>query len=170
MGEGAAEHGTAKSRRGPEVFSPLTSLTWVSLQKYMNDCEEILNNLLDEMNAAAYCFVGNLRECARSHCNTSGVVIQKNISRIGQDQTRLQEARCGIEGLLQESDPFRFIEVRWRGVGWRLRSVGTPPLTACVCVFPGVQDHRKTVKWRPGRTPDPRPQTPPPAPPEPSRV
>uniref|UniRef100_A0A3Q0RJR6 Uncharacterized protein n=1 Tax=Amphilophus citrinellus TaxID=61819 RepID=A0A3Q0RJR6_AMPCI len=70
------------------------------------------NKLDIEMKVKVLSFIGRLRECARAHCDINGPTIQKNISRIGQDQARLHEVRCGIESLNQENDPFRFIEVR----------------------------------------------------------
>uniref|UniRef100_H3C173 Uncharacterized protein n=1 Tax=Tetraodon nigroviridis TaxID=99883 RepID=H3C173_TETNG len=79
-------------------------------KKYMEDCEGILNGLCEEMKTAVLSFTSTLRECTRTHCDTNGLAIQKNISKISQDQTRLLEARCGIEALMQETDPFRFIE------------------------------------------------------------
>ncbi|CAJ1085907.1 E3 ubiquitin/ISG15 ligase TRIM25 isoform X1 [Xyrichtys novacula] len=79
-------------------------------KKFMDNSEQGLNKLGDELKAKVHCFVGRLRECTRSHCDTNGPAIQKNISRICQDQARLQEVRCGLESLMQENDPFRFIE------------------------------------------------------------
>ncbi|KAL7375307.1 hypothetical protein ABVT39_015289 [Epinephelus coioides] len=79
-------------------------------KKFMDDSEQCLNRLGEEMKAKVLRFVGRLRECSRTHCDTNGPAIQKNIFRICQDKTRLQEVRCGIESLMQENDPFRFIE------------------------------------------------------------
>ncbi|KAM6895109.1 uncharacterized protein PEZ65_022630 isoform 1-T1 [Lycodopsis pacificus] len=76
----------------------------------MDDSEQCLTRLGEEMKAKVLRFVSRLRACARSHCDANGPTIQKNISRICQDQARLREVRCGIESLAQESDPFRFIE------------------------------------------------------------
>lgn len=78
----------------------------------MEDCERVLNSLCEEMKAAVLSFTATLKECTRMHCDTNGSAIQKNMSRIGQDQARLQDARRGLEGLMQENDPFRFVEVR----------------------------------------------------------
>ncbi|XP_058482050.1 E3 ubiquitin/ISG15 ligase TRIM25 isoform X1 [Solea solea] len=79
-------------------------------KKFLDDSEQCLNNLGDEMEAKVLGFVTRLRDCTRTHGDTNGLAIQKNIFRICQDQARLQEARCGIESLMQESDPFRFIQ------------------------------------------------------------
>ncbi|KAI3375674.1 hypothetical protein L3Q82_003987 [Scortum barcoo] len=77
----------------------------------MDDSEQGLTRLGEEMKAKVLRFVARLRECTRTHSrDTNGPAIQKNISRICQDQARLQEVRCGIESLMQENDPFRFIE------------------------------------------------------------
>ncbi|XP_067436401.1 E3 ubiquitin/ISG15 ligase TRIM25 [Thunnus thynnus] len=79
-------------------------------KKFMDDSEQCLTRLGDEMKAKVLRFITRLRECTRTHCDTNGPAIQKNISRICQDQARLQEVRCGLESLMQENDPFRFIE------------------------------------------------------------
>ncbi|CAK6984128.1 E3 ubiquitin/ISG15 ligase TRIM25 [Scomber scombrus] len=79
-------------------------------KKFMDDSEQCLNRLGEEMKAKVFLFITRLRECTRTHCDTNGPAIQKNISKICQDQARLQEVRCGLESLMQENDPFRFIE------------------------------------------------------------
>ncbi|XP_029382292.1 E3 ubiquitin/ISG15 ligase TRIM25 [Echeneis naucrates] len=79
-------------------------------KKFMDDSEQSMNRLGEEMKDKVLSFVSRLRECTRTHCETNGPAIQKNITRICQDQARLQEARCGFESLMQENDPFRFIE------------------------------------------------------------
>ncbi|XP_042257995.1 E3 ubiquitin/ISG15 ligase TRIM25-like isoform X3 [Thunnus maccoyii] len=79
-------------------------------KKFKDDSEQYLNRLGEEMKAKVLRFINRLRECTRTHCDTNGPAIQKNISRICQDQDRLQEVRCGLESLMQENDPFRFIE------------------------------------------------------------
>ncbi|XP_034532531.1 E3 ubiquitin/ISG15 ligase TRIM25 isoform X2 [Notolabrus celidotus] len=79
-------------------------------RKFMEDSEQGLNKLGDELKTKVHRFIGRMRECTRTHCDTNGPAIQKNISRICQDKARLQEVRCGIESLMQENDPFRFIE------------------------------------------------------------
>ncbi|XP_056298355.1 E3 ubiquitin/ISG15 ligase TRIM25 isoform X4 [Pseudoliparis swirei] len=79
-------------------------------KKFLDDSEQFLARLGEDMKAAMLRFVEQLRECTRSHCSANGPLIEKNISRIGQDQARLREVRCGIEGLVQENDPFRFVE------------------------------------------------------------
>ncbi|XP_070849773.1 E3 ubiquitin/ISG15 ligase TRIM25 [Chaetodon trifascialis] len=79
-------------------------------KRFLEDSEQSLIRLGEEIQAKVPGFVTRLRECTRTHCDTNGPTIQKNISRICQDQARLQEVRCGIESLMQENDPFRFIE------------------------------------------------------------
>nr|XP_040038400.1 E3 ubiquitin/ISG15 ligase TRIM25 isoform X2 [Gasterosteus aculeatus aculeatus] len=89
-------------------------------KKFLDDSEQCLTRLGEEMKAKVHRFVTRLRDCARTHFDTNGPAIQKNISRICQDQARLQEVRCGIEGLLQENDSFRFIEA-YKTTGKRCR-------------------------------------------------
>ncbi|KAM4714351.1 E3 ubiquitin/ISG15 ligase TRIM25 isoform 2-T2 [Anableps anableps] len=79
-------------------------------KKFMDDAEQCLTLLEDEMKTRVQRFILTLREFTRTQCEINGSAIQKNISRICQDQTRLHEVRCGIESLVQESDPFRFVE------------------------------------------------------------
>lgn len=86
-------------------------LVWRLMQKFMDDAEQCLTLLEGEMKTRVQRFILTLREFTRTQCETNGSAIQKNISRICQDQARLHEVRCGIESLMQESDPFRFVEV-----------------------------------------------------------
>lgn len=81
-------------------------------QKCMDDCEHSLAVLSDDIGAKVNQYISRLQECSHTHWNISGSVIKKNISRICQDQVRLQEVCRGIESLMQENDPFSFIEVR----------------------------------------------------------
>uniref|UniRef100_A0A3P8WIA3 Uncharacterized protein n=2 Tax=Cynoglossus semilaevis TaxID=244447 RepID=A0A3P8WIA3_CYNSE len=78
---------------------------------FMDESEQCLNRLGDELRVKVQSFVTRLQQCTHAHSDTNGQAIQKNISRICQDRARLQEARCGIESLMQENDPFLFIEV-----------------------------------------------------------
>ncbi|XP_030018350.1 E3 ubiquitin/ISG15 ligase TRIM25 [Sphaeramia orbicularis] len=89
-------------------------------KKFMDDSEQCLTRLGEEIKAKVLHFIVRMRECSRTHCETNGPAIQKNISRICQDQARLQEVRCGIESLMQENDPFRFIEA-YRTTGKQCR-------------------------------------------------
>lgn len=93
----------------------------VVFQKFMDDCEQVLDSLGEEMKARVLQFLLKLKECSRLHCDTNRSAIQKNISRICQDQSRLQEVRSRIESLMQENDPFRFIEVRWFACLWPIK-------------------------------------------------
>ncbi|KAM4537351.1 E3 ubiquitin/ISG15 ligase TRIM25 isoform 1-T2 [Odontesthes bonariensis] len=79
-------------------------------KKFVDDAEQCLTRLGEEMKAKVLRFITRLRECTHTQCDTNGPAIQKNITRICQDQARLQEVRCGVESLMQENDPFRFIE------------------------------------------------------------
>lgn len=81
-------------------------------QKCMDDCEQSLTVLSEDIGAKVSQYISRLQECSHTHWNISGSVIKKNISRICQDQVRLQEVCRGIESLMQENDPFSFIEVR----------------------------------------------------------
>ncbi|XP_068163784.1 E3 ubiquitin/ISG15 ligase TRIM25 [Antennarius striatus] len=89
-------------------------------KKFMDDSEQGLTRLGEEMTAKVLSFITRLRECTRAHCDTNGPAIQKNIARICQDQARLQEVRCGVESLMQENEPFRFIEA-YKTTGKQIR-------------------------------------------------
>ncbi|XP_029958554.1 E3 ubiquitin/ISG15 ligase TRIM25-like [Salarias fasciatus] len=80
------------------------------LQKFKNYCEQRFIKLGEEIKAKMVLFISRLQEALRFFEAESGLVIQKNISRISEDLTRLREARCSLEALMQENDPFRFIE------------------------------------------------------------
>ncbi|XP_047240880.1 E3 ubiquitin/ISG15 ligase TRIM25 [Girardinichthys multiradiatus] len=89
-------------------------------KKFMDDAEHCLTLLEDEMKSRVQRLILTLREFTRTQCETNGSAIQKNISRICQDQARLNEVRCGIESLLQENDAFRFVEA-YRTTGKQCR-------------------------------------------------
>ncbi|XP_061877743.1 E3 ubiquitin/ISG15 ligase TRIM25-like isoform X2 [Entelurus aequoreus] len=79
-------------------------------EKFLQDSEEHLAALRLALEDKVLGFVGRLMECTRTSCDANGPAIQKNISRIRQDLDRLQKAHGGIQDLLQEKDPFCFIE------------------------------------------------------------
>uniref|UniRef100_A0A3Q4BY14 E3 ubiquitin/ISG15 ligase TRIM25-like n=1 Tax=Mola mola TaxID=94237 RepID=A0A3Q4BY14_MOLML len=81
-------------------------------KKCLDDCEEGLTRLSEEIKAKVLCFITRLQAHTHTHCDTNEHPIQKNISKICQDRARLQEVRCSLENLMQENDPFRFIEVQ----------------------------------------------------------
>ncbi|CAL8326294.1 unnamed protein product [Lota lota] len=79
-------------------------------RKFSEDSEQCLGTLGEELKAKVDCFITQLRGSARGHSDANRRVIQKNLQRVGQDQARLQEVRCGMETLLLENDHFRFIQ------------------------------------------------------------
>ncbi|XP_061619337.1 E3 ubiquitin/ISG15 ligase TRIM25 isoform X2 [Phyllopteryx taeniolatus] len=79
-------------------------------KKFLEDAEGCLARLRQDLEEKVSAFVSRLMQCTRTNCETIGPAIQKNISRICQDLARLREVRCGIKSLVQENDPFRFIE------------------------------------------------------------
>jgi hypothetical protein len=82
------------------------------MQKFSVDSVQCLAALGEELKAKVDGFMGQLRGCAQGHSDSNRRVIQKNLQRVGQDQARLQGVRCGMETLLLENDPFRFIQAR----------------------------------------------------------
>ncbi|CAL8241427.1 unnamed protein product [Merluccius merluccius] len=79
-------------------------------RKFSEDSEQCLGTLGEELKAKVDGFISQLRGSAQGHSDANRRVIQKNLHRVGQDQARLQEVRCGMETLLLENDPFRFIQ------------------------------------------------------------
>ncbi|XP_067117712.1 E3 ubiquitin/ISG15 ligase TRIM25 [Osmerus mordax] len=79
-------------------------------KKFQEDSEERVTALGEVLSERLGTFLASLRECSRSHCSAATPSVQGNQARVGQDQVRLQELRCSIEGLLEEKDPFRFLE------------------------------------------------------------
>jgi len=82
------------------------------MQKFLEDAEQCLATLGEELKAKVDVFVAGLRGSAQDRTDANRRVIQKNLQRVGQDQARLQAVRCGMETLLLENDPFRFIQAR----------------------------------------------------------
>nr|XP_020504445.1 glutamic acid-rich protein-like [Labrus bergylta] len=65
-------------------------------KKFMDDSDQGLARLGDELKAKVLRFVGRLRE--------------RTSPGSARTRPRLQEVRCGIESLMQENDPFHFIQ------------------------------------------------------------
>lgn len=82
------------------------------MQKFLEDAERCLAALGERLRAEMDGFMVQLRDSAQDHADANRRVIQKNLQRVGQDQARLQVVRCGMENLLVETDPFRFIQAR----------------------------------------------------------
>ncbi|KAM6949162.1 E3 ubiquitin/ISG15 ligase TRIM25 [Aplochiton taeniatus] len=79
-------------------------------KRFEEESEQRLTVLAEELKAKVDLFVASLRDSTRSHCGLNGTEIQRNITRIRQDQERLQVVRRGLDSLMQENDPFCFIE------------------------------------------------------------
>ncbi|XP_037118575.1 E3 ubiquitin/ISG15 ligase TRIM25 isoform X1 [Syngnathus acus] len=79
-------------------------------KKFLEDSDACLTRLRQDLEAKVAVFVNRLLECARTNCEAVMPTIQKNITRINQDLTRLWEVHSGIKSLMEERDAFRFIE------------------------------------------------------------
>ncbi|XP_077399396.1 E3 ubiquitin/ISG15 ligase TRIM25 [Vanacampus margaritifer] len=79
-------------------------------KKFIEDSEGCLARLRQDLLEKVSDFISRLMVCARTHCESSGPTIQKNITRICQELSCLSEVRCSVESLIGESDPFLFIE------------------------------------------------------------
>ncbi|KAK2914443.1 hypothetical protein QQF64_029464 [Cirrhinus molitorella] len=77
---------------------------------YRDDTDQHLDAFRETSIAHLDAFLSSLRECLSTYDADQCSGIQQNLSRIAQDQTRLQEAHSGFERLLHESDAFQFIK------------------------------------------------------------
>ncbi|XP_043100686.1 E3 ubiquitin/ISG15 ligase TRIM25 [Puntigrus tetrazona] len=77
---------------------------------YRDDTDQHLEAFRETSIAHLDAFLSSLRESLSAYDGEQCLGIQQNLSRIAQDQTRLQEVRSGFERLLQESDAFQFIK------------------------------------------------------------
>ncbi|XP_016344691.1 uncharacterized protein LOC107690789 [Sinocyclocheilus anshuiensis] len=80
---------------------------------YRDDTDQHLNAFRETSIAHLDAFLCSLRDCISTHHGEQCSGIQQNLSRIAQDQTRLQDVHSGFERLLQESDTFQFIKVHF---------------------------------------------------------
>lgn len=78
--------------------------------KFQEDSEQRVVALGEVLSGRLAGFLSALRECTRSHCSAFGPGVQRNLAKVGQDQARLLELRGSIESLLQQNDPFSFLE------------------------------------------------------------
>ncbi|XP_051555436.1 E3 ubiquitin/ISG15 ligase TRIM25-like isoform X2 [Myxocyprinus asiaticus] len=76
---------------------------------YLDDTDQHLHTFREISIAHLDAFLSSLRECVSTYDVEQCSGLQQNLSRIAQDQTRLQEVHVGLERLLQENDPFQFI-------------------------------------------------------------
>ncbi|KAG1930218.1 probable E3 ubiquitin-protein ligase TRIM8 [Pimephales promelas] len=77
---------------------------------YRDDTEQHLDAFRVTSIAHLDAFLSSLRECVSTYDVEICSGIQQNLSRIAEDQTRLQEVHSGFERLLQENDSFQFIK------------------------------------------------------------
>uniref|UniRef100_A0AAY4DH61 Uncharacterized protein n=1 Tax=Denticeps clupeoides TaxID=299321 RepID=A0AAY4DH61_9TELE len=78
---------------------------------FVDDADQRLAALGDALKAELETFVSGLVECAHGQGSASGQSAEQVLDCIGRDHARLQDVRQAVQGLLQESDPFRFIKV-----------------------------------------------------------
>ncbi|XP_048041305.1 E3 ubiquitin/ISG15 ligase TRIM25 isoform X1 [Megalobrama amblycephala] len=77
---------------------------------YRDDTDQHLDAFRETSIVHLDAFLSSLRECVSTYDSEQCSGIQQNLSRIAQDQTRLQEVHSGFERLLHESDAFQFIK------------------------------------------------------------
>ncbi|XP_012987059.2 E3 ubiquitin/ISG15 ligase TRIM25 isoform X2 [Esox lucius] len=79
-------------------------------KRFLEGCDQRVTALGEVLQVHLASFLANLRDCPRSLGCQAGPNIQRNIARVVQDQSRLQEARGSIQTLVQENDPFCFLQ------------------------------------------------------------
>ncbi|XP_026070567.1 E3 ubiquitin/ISG15 ligase TRIM25-like isoform X1 [Carassius auratus] len=77
---------------------------------YRDDTNQHLDAFRETSVARLDAFLSSLRDCISSRDGEQCSGIQQNLSRIAQDQSRLQDVHSGVQRLLQESDAFHFIK------------------------------------------------------------
>ncbi|KAL4618264.1 E3 ubiquitin/ISG15 ligase TRIM25-like [Arapaima gigas] len=96
-------------------------------QSFFEETEQRVNTLGELLQGRLEEFLMALRDCARAHSSLSDMDHQQSLSKIRQDQARLQEVHKGIEVLLRESDPFYFLQ-EYGTTGKKLRRLLKKPL------------------------------------------
>ncbi|XP_018619085.1 E3 ubiquitin/ISG15 ligase TRIM25 [Scleropages formosus] len=96
-------------------------------QSFFEETEQRVNTLGEVLHGQLEEFLSALRECARTHSGLSDIDKQQNLSKIRQDQARLQEVHTGIEALLRQNDPFSFLQ-EYSTTGKKLRRLLKKPL------------------------------------------
>ncbi|XP_036375364.1 E3 ubiquitin/ISG15 ligase TRIM25-like [Megalops cyprinoides] len=104
-------------------------------QRFVEEAERQVCAAGEQLQVQLDGFLSALRECVRAHSGT-GPELQENLSRISQDRERLQEVHSGIEALLQENDPFRFVQ-EYRTAAKRFSS--SLKMRLCVPDWPNVE-------------------------------
>ncbi|KAJ8007631.1 hypothetical protein DPEC_G00096180 [Dallia pectoralis] len=77
---------------------------------FLETLDQQITTLGEGLQVHLASFLAALRDCPQSLGCDSGPDIQQNISKVVQDQTRLHVVRSNIQALVQENDPFRFLE------------------------------------------------------------
>lgn len=77
---------------------------------YRDDTDQHLEAFRESSVAHLDGFLSSLRECMSSYDVEQSSGVQQNLSRISQDQSRLQEVRSGFQRLQQQGDAFQFIK------------------------------------------------------------
>ncbi|KAJ8366457.1 hypothetical protein AAFF_G00353760 [Aldrovandia affinis] len=103
-------------------------------QRFVEEAELQVGALGERLEVQLGGFVSALQECVRTHAGAGpGAELQQNLSRITEDRTRLLEAQGSIQALLQENDPFHFLQ-EFHSAGKKLRKVLKKPMFSPGCV------------------------------------
>ncbi|KAI1888653.1 hypothetical protein AGOR_G00187360 [Albula goreensis] len=105
-------------------------------QRFVEEAELQLGVAGQRLQGLLGGFLSALRDSVRDHGGTGPEVeLQQNLSRISEDRTRLQEVQSGLQTLLQDNDPFHFLQ-EYHSSGKKLRRELKRPLFSpdCVCV------------------------------------
>ncbi|KAG9329618.1 hypothetical protein JZ751_003460, partial [Albula glossodonta] len=80
-------------------------------QRFVEEAELQLGVAGQRLQGLLGGFLSALRDSVRDHGGAGPEVeLQQNLSRISEDRTRLQEVQSGLQTLLQDNDPFHFLQ------------------------------------------------------------
>ncbi|XP_077355367.1 E3 ubiquitin/ISG15 ligase TRIM25 [Festucalex cinctus] len=79
-------------------------------KRFIEDLDGCLARLRQDLEEKMSDLINRLMVLGRTHCESSGPTIQKNITHICQELSCVSEVRGSVESLVRESDGFVFIE------------------------------------------------------------
>ncbi|XP_035282626.1 E3 ubiquitin-protein ligase TRIM8 isoform X2 [Anguilla rostrata] len=80
-------------------------------QRFVEGAEQHLRVVGEQLQVQLGGFLSALRECVRAHSGAGpGAELQLSFSRITEDRAHLQQAQTSLQALLQENDPFHFLQ------------------------------------------------------------
>ena len=82
------------------------------MQRFVEGAEQHVRGVGQQVQGQLGLFLSALRECVRAHSGAGpGAELQHSLSRITEDRAQLQQAQSSLQALLQQNDPFHFVQV-----------------------------------------------------------